>query len=84
MLGFANWVLAVEVAITVAGIMALVGIIRRHMFLQTFRNIGHLLKHFASNGLRPHPDIQVNNKALLGIPFGVAAALGIICVVVLR
>lgn len=84
MLGFQNWVLAVEVAIAVAGVMALVGILRRGMFLQTLRNIGRLLKHFATNGLRPHPEIQVNNSGLLGIPFGVAAALGIICVVVLR
>jgi prepilin peptidase CpaA len=84
MLGFQGWVVAVEVAIAIAGVMALAGIIRRRMFLQTFRNIGRLLKHFISNGLRPHPDIQLNNPDLLGVPFGVAAALGIICVVVLK
>jgi hypothetical protein len=64
--------------------MALAGVIRRGVFLQTFRNIGRLLKHFATNGLTAHPEIQVQNQGLVRIPFGVAAAVGTICTVVLR
>jgi prepilin peptidase CpaA len=83
-LGFQGWMLALEVAILVAGVMALVGVIRKGLFLQTLRNMGRLLKHFATRGLRPHPEIQVNNPGLLRIPFGVAAAFGTVCTLVLR
>jgi prepilin peptidase CpaA len=81
---FQPWVFALEVAIVIAAVMALVGILRRGICLQTFRNLGRLLKHFLVNGFRPHPEIQVNNTGLLRVPFGVAAALGIICAVVVR
>jgi prepilin peptidase CpaA len=84
LLGFQHWTLAVEVAVVVAGVMALIGVIRRGVFLQTFRNIGRLLKHFASNGLFAHPEIRVQNEGLVRIPFGVAAAIGTICTVVMR
>jgi prepilin peptidase CpaA len=83
-LGFQHWTLAVEVAIAVAGLMALAGVIRRRVFLQTFRNMGRLLKHFVTNGLSAHPEIQVQNDALVRIPFGVAAAVGTIYTVVLQ
>ncbi len=83
-LGFHSWVLALEIAITAAGLMALVGIIRTGRLLQTFRNMGRLLKHFAANGLRPHPEIQVNNATLLRIPFGMAAGLGAVCTVFVK
>jgi prepilin peptidase CpaA len=76
MLNFSHWLIALEVAITIAGLMALAGVIRRGVLIETFRNIGRLLKHFFTNGLRPHPEIQVNNASLVRIPFGVAAALG--------
>lgn len=83
-LGFQPWILAVEVAIAIAGVMALAGVIRKRIFLQTFRNIGRLLQHFFANGLRAHPEIQVQNTGLVRVPFGVAAAVGTVCTVVLR
>lgn len=84
MLGFHHWIIALEVAIAIAGVMALIGVVRRGVFLQTFRNIGRLLKHFFNNGLQPHPEIQVNNNALVRIPFGVAAAAGTVVAFVLK
>ena len=84
MLGFAHWLVALEVAITVAGLWALAGVIRRGVLLQTFRNMGRLLKHFFTHGLRPHPDIQVNNTSLVRIPFGVAAALGTLSTFIIK
>jgi prepilin peptidase CpaA len=83
-LGFQPWVTAIEVAFLVAGLMALAGAIYRRVFVQTFHNIWLLLKHFVVNGLRPHPDIQVDNAKLVRIPFGVAVATGTIFAVVLR
>jgi len=84
MLGFQSWARAVEVAIAVAGVMALVGVIRQRVLLQTVCNMGRLIKHFAINGFTPHPEIQVQNQGLVRIPFGVAAAAGTVCAVVLR
>lgn len=81
-LSFQHWVLALEIAIAVAGIMALAGIIRHRVCRQTFRNIGRLLRHFATNGFRPHAEIRVGNRSLVRVPFGVAAALGTIWTVV--
>jgi prepilin peptidase CpaA len=83
-LGFQPWVLAIEVAIALAGLMALAGVIREGKFLQTFRNIGRLLRHFATNGLRPHPEIQVSNAVLVRVPFGLAAGLGTVCTLILK
>jgi prepilin peptidase CpaA len=83
MLGFQAWLQAVEIGLIIAGLMALIGILRRRVFLQTLRNIGRLLQHFFTQGLRPHPDIQVNNPSLVRIPFGVAAAVGTVFTVVL-
>jgi prepilin peptidase CpaA len=84
MLGFQSWTYAVEIAIAVAGVMALVGVIRRRVLWQTVRNLGRLIKHFAVNGFTPHPEIQLQNEGLVRIPFGVAAAAGTVCAVVLR
>jgi len=82
-LGFQHWTTAVEIAVGVAGLMALAGVIRKRVLLQTFRNIGRLLRHFLANGLSAHPEIQVTNESLVRVPFGVAAALGTVCAVFL-
>ena len=83
-LGFQHWLLAIEVAIGVAGVMALAGVIRRRRVLETFRNMGRLLAYFAGNGLRAHPQIHVQNQSLVRVPFGVAAAVGTVWTVVVR
>jgi prepilin peptidase CpaA len=83
-LGFQHWLRAIEVAIGVAGAMALAGVVHRRRVLETFRNVGRLLGHFAANGFRPHPQIHVQNQSLVRVPFGVAAALGTVWTVVAR
>ena len=83
-LGFQHWLLAIEVAIGVAGVMALAGVIYRRRLLATLRNLGALLRHFALNGFRPHPEIHMQNPSLVRVPFGVAAALGTVWTVVAR
>ena len=42
---------------------------------ETFRNLGVLVQGFFSFGLRAHPEISLDNPALLKLPFGVAAAI---------
>lgn len=76
MLGFRQWLLALDIGLIIAGVMALIGVIHRRVFLQTLRNMLALLKHLLTQGFRPHPELQVKNSSLVRVPFGVAAAIG--------
>jgi prepilin peptidase CpaA len=59
----------------VSGLMAIVEMMRTKRVRETIHNIGVLVKGFFSFGLRAHPEISLDNPALLKVPFGVAAAL---------
>ena len=79
MLGFGPWTFAMEITILAAGAMALVQIIRRKAVVQTFRNLGAILKSWVTCGFRAHPVINVQNSAMVRSPFAVAAAVGTLC-----
>lgn len=78
MLGWDGWLLAMKIALVIAGVLAVFEIARRRMVKQTLRNIGVLINHLMSQGLKPHPEINVKNPALVRVPFGVAAAMGMV------
>jgi prepilin peptidase CpaA len=59
----------------VSGLMAIVEMMRTQRVKETFRNLGVLVQGFFSFGLRAHPEISLDNPALLKLPFGVAAAI---------
>ncbi len=59
----------------VSGLMAIVEMWRTQRVKETFRNLGVLVQGFFSFGLRAHPEISLDNPALLKLPFGVAAAI---------
>ena len=82
LLGFQSWLVAMEAAWLVAGIIALVQIARRRAFRQTLRNMGEILRGLRNNGLVAHPVINVRNQAMIRAPFGVAAAVGTLIAVV--
>jgi prepilin peptidase CpaA len=62
-------------AIFLSGIMALVMIVRAKRVKETFMNLSRLVQGSLSFGLRPFPDISLDNPDLLKLPFGVAAAI---------
>ena len=67
-------------SIFVSGLMAFILMIQAKRVKATLRNMGVLMRGFFAFGLRPHPDISLDNPALLKLPFGVAAAIGtLIC-----
>src|SRR5512146_2531816 len=55
MLGLKAWILAMEVAILVAGAIALIQAVRQRRFRQTIRNTGAIIQGLGSRGLQPHP-----------------------------
>jgi prepilin peptidase CpaA len=64
----------------VSGLMAIVEMMRTKRVRETFHNLGVLVQGFFSFGLRAHPEISLDNPALLKLPFGVAAAIStLIC-----
>jgi prepilin peptidase CpaA len=74
---FLGWQLFLVVllgSILVAGIMAVVQMIRASRVTETLRNMWTLIKGFASFGLLKNPNISLDNPGLLKLPFGVAVA----------
>ena len=63
-------------SIFIAGLMAIVRMMKDHQVMSTLRNVRELVRGFISFGLRPHPTISLDNPELPKLPFGVAAAIG--------
>lgn len=69
------------------GLFAIVLALLRHRLKDTFANMGRLLTHHGSAGLRPHPDLNLSNPGTLRLPYGLAIAAGAgssLCSVLLR
>jgi prepilin peptidase CpaA len=62
-------------SILVSGLMAMVEMTRTRRVKETFHNLFVLVQGFFSFGLRAHPEISLDNPALLKLPFGVAVAI---------
>lgn len=61
-------------AVVVAGLIAVVQMIRQRRVSVTLRNLWELLRGFFVLGLRPHPEINLENPEANTLPFGVAVA----------
>jgi prepilin peptidase CpaA len=63
-------------SVLVAGLMAIVLIVRARRVRETLRNLGLLIASFLTFGIRSYPEISLDNPRLLKLPFGVAVAIG--------
>jgi prepilin peptidase CpaA len=81
MLGWRDWIFAMQIAIVIAGIAAIAMAVYQGRFRQTVSNSAQLVGWIGANGLTPHPEINVENKALGHSPFAVAAAIGVLMAV---
>ncbi|HUR37734.1 MAG TPA: A24 family peptidase [Terriglobales bacterium] len=81
-LGLRDWLIAMQIAVFCAAFVALVQVLRRGLFVQTARNLMELIRGIFRNGLRGHETIHVRNPLAVRAPFGFAAAVGTILVVV--
>lgn len=62
-------------SVLVSGLMAMVEMTRTRRVKETFHNLSVLVHGFFSFGVRPNPEISLDNPALLKLPFGVAVAI---------
>lgn len=83
MLGLQPWSRAMFYSILIAAAVGLVQVALRGRLILTLYNLLDILKGLA-HGLRPHPVVNVKNEAMIRSPFGVAAAIGTLLVVVPR
>jgi len=83
LLGLPHWILAMQVAILAAAVMAFIQVTRMRIFRRTCRNVIEILKSLYISGFRAHPTINVNDLSTVRSPFGVAAAIGTVLVMVL-
>jgi prepilin peptidase CpaA len=84
MLAWESWLQAVYISLMAAAVMAIIGVIRRRLLIQTLVNIVTLIQHVRERGLRPHETINVSNPALVRVPFGAAAAFGMAYTIIMR
>ena len=61
-------------SILLAAFLALVQMIRERRVKTTLVNLWELLRGFVIFGVRPNPEINLDNPAAAAVPFGVAAA----------
>ncbi len=76
LLGPKMFLFVLVASIFVSGLMAAAMMVQSKRVKATFRNLAALFRGFVSFGLRKHPEISLDNPALLKLPFGVAAAAG--------
>jgi prepilin peptidase CpaA len=67
-------------AIIFAGLIATMQMIREKRVFVTLRNLWELIRGFVVFGLKPHPEINLENPEASALPFGVAvAAATLVC-----
>jgi len=75
LLGWAQILLVLLATILLAGLFALVQLVRRRRVGATLTNLWELVQGFFVFGLTPHPAINLDNPGATSVPFGVAAAV---------
>ncbi len=78
-LGPALFPFVLVASVFVAGLMAIVQMVRTRRVIETLSNLAVLVQGFFS--LRVNPEISLDNPVLMKLPFGVAVAAGtLICI----
>lgn len=75
-LGPAAFLVVLTVSLLVAGVMAIVQMIRARRVVRTLKNLVVLVHGFIIFGLRPNPNVSLDDPDSLKLPFGIAAAIG--------
>ncbi len=75
LMGWRAMLFVLFVSVLISGVLALVESAMSKQLKATFRNLGVLAKGFVTFGLRPNPQISLDNPRLIKLPFGAAVAL---------
>lgn len=78
MRGLHPWLEIMWIALLAAALMGILQVIRHRKVRQTIHNVAEIFRHFGRNGFNPHPEINVNNPAMVRSPFGLAVAIGVL------
>jgi prepilin peptidase CpaA len=85
MVGPAMLLAVLFASVLVAGVMAVVLMIRERRVIATLHNIAILVSGFFTFGLRPNLEVSLDSPSALKLPFGVAAAIGtVLCFIATR
>jgi prepilin peptidase CpaA len=85
LMGWRMMLVVLVFSILAAGLMAVLSTIRTKRMISTLKNIWILMQGFVTFGLRPNPDVSLDNPALIKLPFGVAvAAATVTCYLIVR
>lgn len=80
LLGPSLFLAVLTVSVLVAGAMAIVQMVRARRVVRTLKNLVVLVHGFIIFGLRPNPNVSLDDPESLKLPFGIAAAIGtLIC-----
>ncbi len=74
LLGWMQILLVLLVSVLLAGLLAMVQLVRQKRVATTLANLWELVRGFFVFGLYPHPEITLDNPTSSSVPFGVAAA----------
>jgi prepilin peptidase CpaA len=74
LMGWQPMLFVLIVSVLIAGAMAIVQMTLTKRVKKTFGNLLALAKGFVTFGVRPNPEISLDNPTLLKLPFGVAVA----------
>jgi prepilin peptidase CpaA len=74
--GMPNVPLLLVLTAIAGGVMGVFVALARGRLKETLHNVGSLVSHHRSEGLTPHPEINVLNATKLRLPYAVAIAAG--------
>ncbi|HXB63172.1 MAG TPA: A24 family peptidase [Acidobacteriaceae bacterium] len=78
LVGMSNIVSVLALTAIAGGVMAVALAVSRGQLKQTLFNVGALASHHTTQGLKPHPELNVLNKNTLRLPYALAIAAGTI------
>jgi prepilin peptidase CpaA len=85
LMGWRMMLVVLLFSIFAAGLMAVIATMRTKRVVATLKNMCVLVQGFVTFGLRPNPEISLDNPALIKLPFGVSvAAATIACYLIVR
>jgi prepilin peptidase CpaA len=76
LVGFHSLVQVLAMTAIMGGVFALCLAIARGKLKETIFNIGSLMNHHRMAGLTPHPDLNLDNRQTLRLPYAIAIAAG--------
>jgi prepilin peptidase CpaA len=76
LMGWRAMLAVLVVSCVITGVAALIQVLVTYRLTSTLKNIFTLLKGFVTHGLRPNPEISLDNPTLAKLPFGTCVAAG--------